>query len=273
MIGGIAVLLLVLQTAAETPAAATPGQDQSAAYRVGPGDVLEVSVAGNPELSQRLTVQPGGLVAMPFVGDVPVGELTKAEIERKLTNLLVRDVLPAARVEVIVVEYRKHFVDVAGEVNAGGRKPLRGPTRLVDVLIEAGGFTPRASGEVIVERLIGTYADGTQRLRVRFRHPLSPEDEVNLGIRLEHGDVVTALATSHITLQGEVTNPGRQVLEEGLTVMSAISGAGGLTRFAGKRATIKRIDGSVLEVDLRAIEKGTVADVALAPGDVVDVAK
>ena len=164
-------------------------------------------------------------------------------------------------------------MDVAGEVNAAGRKPLRGPTRLVDVLVEAGGFTPRASGEVIVERLTGTYADGTRRLRVRLRPPLAPEDEVNLGIRLEHGDVVTALVTSYITLRGEVTNPGRQVLEEGLTVMSAISAAGGLTRFAGKRATIQRLDGSVLDVDLRAIEKGTQADVALAPSDVVAVAK
>jgi len=273
MTGGFCVLLLALQIGGEAPAAATPeAQGSRAAYRVGPGDVLEVSIMGRPELSPRLTVQPSGLIAMPLLGDVPVGELTNAEIERKLTNLLALDVLPDARVEVTVVEYRRHFVDVAGEVNAAGRKPLRGPTRLVDVLVEAGGFTPRASGEVIVDRLTGTYADGTHRLRVRFRHPLSPEDEVNLGIRLEHGDVVTALATSHIKLQGEVITPGPQVFEEGLTVMSAISAAGGLTRF-GKRASIKRIDGSALEVDLRAIEKGTQADVMLGPGDVVAVAK
>ena len=273
MTGAVCVLLLALQVGGEAPAAATPPpQGPRAAYRVGPGDVLEINVARRPELSPRLTVQPSGSIAMPRVGEVPVAELTKAEIERKLASLLAPDVLPDARVKVNVVEYRRHFVDIAGEVNAAGRLPMRGPTRLVDALIEAGGFTPRASGEVIVERLTGTYADGTHRLRVRFRHPLAPEDEVNLGIRLEHGDVVTALATTHIMLGGEVLSSGSQVFEEGLTVMGAVSAAGGLTRF-GNRATIQRVDGSLLEVDLRAIEKGTQADVTLASGDVVAVAR
>ena len=57
-----------------------------------------------------------------------------------------RDYLVNPQVEVKVKEYQSQFVSVVGEVNSPGRKPLRGRTRLIDVLVEAGGFTPTRLG-------------------------------------------------------------------------------------------------------------------------------
>ncbi len=124
-----------------SPLAATTDE-----YRVGIGDVLEVIVFGNDDLSRTTTVQTNGALTLPLLGEVVVVELTVAEVKRKLTALLARDYLVDPQVEVKVREYQSRFVTVLGEVNAPGRKALRGRTRLIDVLVDAGGFTARAPG-------------------------------------------------------------------------------------------------------------------------------
>ena len=129
---------------------------------MGAGDVLEVTVMGNDDLSRVATVQPAGIVNLPLLQQVSVATLTTAEISRKLTALLARDYLVDPQVEVKVKEYQSQFVTVVGEVNQPGRRPLRGRTRLFDILLESAGFTPRASGEVTVTRRDGAFEGGSR---------------------------------------------------------------------------------------------------------------
>jgi polysaccharide export outer membrane protein len=248
-------------------------------YRVGPGDVLEVVVFGNDDLSRSPTVQTDGAVSLPLLGDVEVGGLTVPEVQRKLTTLLARDYLVNPQVEVKVKDYQSQFVTVLGEVNTPGRKPLRGRTRLVDVLVEAGGFTPRASGEIQVTRNEGTFDGGASTLRMQLTggNP-GPQDRINLEITLRHGDVVTASPKYYVTVEGEVVRPGRYVLEGELTVSGAISSAGGLTRFGSSDVRVRRVDPQdgatrILEVDLKAVRNGKRADLPLQPNDVISVSR
>ena len=95
--------------------------------------------------------------------------LTVAEAQRKLTTLLARDFLVNPQVEVKVKEYQSQFVSVVGEINNPGRKPLRGRTRLIDVLVEAGGFKPTASGEVIITPSEGTFDGGDPHAQAALR--------------------------------------------------------------------------------------------------------
>ncbi|HEY6547362.1 MAG TPA: polysaccharide biosynthesis/export family protein, partial [Vicinamibacteria bacterium] len=139
------------------PAEAGAARPTPPEYRVGAGDVLELVVFGNEDLTRTPTVQPSGVIALPLLGEVPVGGLTVAEVQRKLTTLLARDFLVNPQVEVKVKEYQSQSVSVVGEVNSPGRKPLRGRTRLIDVLLEAGGFRPTASGEIVITRNEGTF--------------------------------------------------------------------------------------------------------------------
>ena len=166
------VLLALLQAPppAETPAApgapaaapaavpATPGD-----YEVGPGDVIEVAVYGNDDLSRIPTVQTNGSISLPLLGEVQVAGLTVAEVQRKITNLLAKDYLVNPQVEVKVRDYNSQYVSVVGEVNTPGRKPLRGKTRLIDLLSEGGGFKPTASGEVMITRTDGEFEGGRSR--------------------------------------------------------------------------------------------------------------
>jgi polysaccharide biosynthesis/export protein len=254
------------------PAAAAAGD-----YRVGPGDVLDIAVFDNDDLSRTPTVQTSGAIALPLLGEVSVVGLTVAEIKQKLTTLLARDYLVNPQVEVKVKEFQSQFVSVVGEVNSPGRKPLRGRTRLIDLLIDAGGFTPRASGEVAITRLEGSFEGGGKTLRLRLSGgPLTPHDQINLEVTLQNGDLVSASAKYYVTVEGEVSRPNRYPIDGELTVTGAISLAGGLSRFGGNGVKVRRIDPetgktTILEVDLKAVRSGKAEDPPLAANDVITV--
>lgn len=261
--------------AAEPPAAKpTPPE-----YRVGAGDVLELVVFGNEDLTRTPTVQPSGVIALPLLGEVPVGGLTVAEVQRKLTTLLARDFLVNPQVEVKVKEYQSQSVSVVGEVNSPGRKPLRGRTRLIDVLLEAGGFRPTASGEIVITRNEGSFEGGARSMKLRFGGTApTPQDQINLELPLQNGDIITASAKYYVTVEGEVTRPGRYPIDGELTVSGAISLGGGLTRFGSNDARIRRIDPEtkqiqIIEVDLKDVRNGKKPDPVLLGGDVVTVTR
>jgi protein involved in polysaccharide export with SLBB domain len=184
----------------------------------------------------------------------------------------------APGLEVRVREYQSHFVWVRGEVNRPGRKPLRSGTRLVDALVEAGGFSGRASGDVTVERMEGTFEDGTRTRRFRFR-PASPtsEEQSQLELILRSRDVITATVQRFVTVAGAVARPGRYALDRGLTVSRVITTAGGLTRNGNNRKiTVQRQNpdtggSQTLEVDLKAVEAGREPDLELQPDDAIAV--
>jgi polysaccharide biosynthesis/export protein len=273
------VLAGALQAASPSPGAPPPSPVPAAdPYRVGPGDVLDVVVFGNDDLSRAATIQTDGTINLPLLGEVPVAQLTVAEVQHKLTTLLARDYLVKPQVEVRVREYQSQAVTVLGEVNNAGRKVLKGRTRLIDVLVEAGGFTTRASGEVVLSRSDGGFPGGEASLTLRLGGSLDPVARVNLEIPLRNGDIVTALPKAYVTVEGEVSRPGRYPIDAELTVSGAITLAGGLTRFGSNDLKVRRVDSAsgkieILDVDLKAVRKGKVPDLKLLGNDVVSVSR
>ena len=260
------------QAATATPAA--PDGD----YEVGAGDVLEINVFGNDDLSRVPTVQTNGAISFPLLGEVQVAGLTVAEIKRKITNLLEKDYLKNPQVEVKVKDYESQFVSVVGEVNSPGRKPIRGRMRLLDALLESGGFRATSSGEVQITRSDGSFEDGKRSITVRISASATIQDRINLELKLKNGDIITALPKSYVTVDGEVNRPGRYAIEADLTVTGALSLAGGLTRFGSGDVKVRRTDAesgkvSIIEVDIKAVRNGKKPDVPLVPNDVVSVSR
>lgn len=265
---------------AATPSPQAPPATVASDYRIGAGDVLEITVFGNPDLSRSSTVQPGGTIHMPLLGEVPVAGLTPAEIQRKVTILLERDYLVNPQVEVRVTDFQSQFAFVVGEVNTPGRKPLRGRTRLIDVIVEAGSFTPRASGEIVITRADGTFEGGEKTLRIRLNGgpTPTPQDEANLSVILKNGDIITASPKNFVTVEGEVNRPNRYVIDGELTVTGAVSLAGGLSRFGSSDVKVRRVDPQtgktqIIEVDLKSVRKGKQPDLPLLPNDVISIAR
>jgi polysaccharide export outer membrane protein len=279
-------LAVVLGLSGLPQARAQDGGNVSAetVYRVGSGDVLEIEVFGDPDLSGLVTVQHGGEISFPLLGEVEVDGLTAKEVREKLTALLGKDYLVDPQVTVRVKEHRSQWVTLVGEVVRPGKYFLQGSKTLLDLLTEAGGFTAGASGEVIVSRPEGTDAitDGDARpepLRI-FLSPDQPpaRQKQALSLQLANGDIVTATSNQLFYVSGEVKNPGSYPMNPGLTVLKAISIAGGLTKFGSKgKVEILRKQGpnetKRIKLDLEDIEGGKKPDVPLEAEDIIKVGK
>jgi polysaccharide biosynthesis/export protein len=260
------------------PPAASPVPAQPPDYRIGAGDILDVVVFGNEDLSRTATVQTTGTIALPLIGEIRVEGSTIDEVKDRITAALGKDYLVNPQVDVKVREYQSQFVTVIGEVNTPGRKALRGRTRLIDALVEAGGFNTRASGDVVVSRTDGTLPGGQTSLRLRLVGSANPVDQAHLELYLKPGDIITAPPKYYVTVEGEVARPGRFQLEGDLTVSGALTEAGGLTRFGSSKVRVRRFDVAsgttrILEVDLGDVRKGKKPDLALMPNDVVTVSR
>ena len=257
----------------------TEGKKTGDSYRVGPGDVLEVSVYDNADLSRLVTVQHDGRISFPLLGDLVVAGSSVTDVKARLQELLGRDFLVNPQVEVKVKEYRSQWVTVAGEVMRPGKYYLDGPKTLLELLTEVGGFTMNASGEVAVTRQNGAFEGGGTSLTVRLARDMAPAaQKQSLGVLLVSGDLVSVANQRSCYVTGEVKNPGSFALTAGLTVLKAVSLAGGLSKFGnkGKVEILRKVrmgDSQRIKIDLDEIERGKAPDVVLFPDDIVKVGK
>ena len=147
MLAPFVLLLMPLLAPAEgasqdaPPVPATPASAPVAPtdYRIGPEDVLAISVWQNAELSRAVPVRPDGKISVPLVNDVQAAGLTPMELRESLIAKL-REFMPTAEVSVVVTEMNSFKVSVIGEVKRSERYRLRGPATVLDVLAMAGGF-------------------------------------------------------------------------------------------------------------------------------------
>ncbi|MBX2836262.1 MAG: polysaccharide export protein [Gammaproteobacteria bacterium] len=118
----------------------TPGLE----YRIGPEDVLHISVWKEEDLDRKVLVRPDGGVSFPLVGDIQVSGRTPLEVQDEIRSRLQRYV-PDAEVTVSVDKISGYTVFVLGEVNNPGQFTLGRYVDVVQALTLAGGTTPYAN--------------------------------------------------------------------------------------------------------------------------------
>jgi polysaccharide export outer membrane protein len=135
-------------------ASAAPG---SAGYKIGPLDVLDISVFKAPELARSVQVAETGSINLPLVGEVVAAGRTAQEVERDLAKRLGAKYMQSPQVTVYVKEYNSQRVTVEGAVKKPGIYPLRGRTTLMQSLAMAEGLDPSsdASNVVVFRRVDG----------------------------------------------------------------------------------------------------------------------
>jgi len=130
----------------------TPGSD---GYRIGPQDVLEISIYQAPDLTKTVQVAESGTINLPLVGDVRAGGATARELEMELKTKYGSRYLQNPQVTVFVREYNSQRVTVEGAVATPGVYPYRGKLSLVQLIATAGGLKEVADGsEVMVFRTV-----------------------------------------------------------------------------------------------------------------------
>jgi polysaccharide export outer membrane protein len=128
----------------------TPG---NSAYKIGPLDVLEVSVFKVKDLSSSVQVAESGTINLPLVGEVPAAGRTAQEVERDLVARLGAKYLKSPQVTVYIKEYNSQRLTVEGAVKKPGVYPLKGKTTLLQCIAMAEGQDQTtASSSVIVFR-------------------------------------------------------------------------------------------------------------------------
>jgi polysaccharide export outer membrane protein len=245
-------------------------------YRIGPKDLLEITVFELPELNQTVRVSEDGSITLSLLGKVDVFGLTAQELEKRLASLLDKQYTKGAHVTVFIKEYQK--VSVIGAVGRPGQYELVGPTTLLQVIAQAGGLTAQAMNELFVYRL---EKDGKQTRIIIMLEDLMINGNQDLNIQLQPKDVVTVPIDQTLTVfvYGEVKSPGAipYLSSKKITLIQAIAQAGGTTEWAKRtRILIKRRDKRTdkeikLSVNLKKMINGKIADLVLEQGDVVIV--
>lgn len=266
----LSAVAFVIATFAPGAAAQTPPTD----YVVGPQDVLMITVFNEPTLSGRFTVEADGTINYPLVGRVPVGGTTLRAIQENLTSQLGASYLRNPQVTILVDQFRSQGIFVQGEVRQPGKHVISGNLTLLEALSQAGGPTTSAGTEVIVRRPKDPSAtvgpiDPTDDTSSEVVARVSLEDlqsgrAANVAIR--DGDNIFVPKAETFFVTGYVRSPGPYVWEEGMTVLIAISKAGGITeRGARNRVKIIRIvDGERREIRVEMTDP-------VMPNDTIDV--
>ena len=276
------------------PSAATSGATQRAgALRLGPNDLLEITVFEAPELNRSVRVSGAGQISLPLLGEVSASGLTPRELEVALEATLRQRYIRDPHVSVEVSEMQSHAVSVVGAVTRPGVFQIRESRPLLELIALAGGLAPNAGESVIVARAPAVGAGeasaiepggggggggaAAESMTISLRALLESGDQRH-NVLVHPGDMVKVTPAGLVYVVGEVRKPGAFPLVRGpsLTVLQAIALGEGLGPKAARGRTIiirtgpagERVE---LPVNLGDVLAGRAVDVALQPQDVVFV--
>jgi polysaccharide export outer membrane protein len=172
------------QAAPATQATPATPEVKDYEYKIGPEDMLNISVWKNDALSRALPVRPDGMISLPLLNDVQAAGLTPMELREVLLKKLA-EYIPAPEVSVMVTDVRSFKVAVIGEVAKPGRFELKSRTTVLDLLAEVGGFNQFAARS----RIAILRPDGKKfnRLPFNYNKAIAGEQE---NFYLQPGDII-----------------------------------------------------------------------------------
>ena len=243
-------------------------------YIVGPQDVLAITLYDQQDISGKYTVEADGTFTFPLIGRVKAGGLSLRDVEQALRRALADGFFKNPQVSVAVEQYRSQRVFVMGEVRTPGPYPLVGDMTLIEALARAGSVTEHAAGEALIVRSSGASQSsgpvlppqdsGAEVIRVDIK--ALQRGRLSSNARLQDGDTIFVPRAELVYVFGQVNRPGSYALQQGTTVLQALSLAGGVTdRGTTGRIRIARIvDGKKTEVRVK-------IDDLVLPGDTIIV--
>jgi polysaccharide export outer membrane protein len=221
------------------PGAAAAANAVSPLTPLGPGDSVTLHVFGQPDMDTVLGIADDGTIRVPLAGSVQVGGLSAESAARRIEKTFKDDgVFVDPHVTLTVTQSLSQRVSVLGEVHTPGRYPVDSKTNIIDLLAQAGGQTEFASDTVYVLRTDA--AGNVKRYPVNLKSLTGPGASAPTQL-LRGGDSVYVPRAEQFFILGEVQKPSMYKLEPNLTVLQAISLAGGVTpKGSDRRVEIKR---------------------------------
>jgi polysaccharide export outer membrane protein len=206
-------------------------------YTLGAEDVVVVNVLGQTTLSGRYQIGTDGAFEFPLIGRVEARGKDTEALARELTDKLGKGFLKKPQVSVSVAEYASQRVYVVGEVRQPGVLAIAGQVTLLGAISKAGGLTDTAGGELVLVRPAeagsapGPTMPSDPRATIVFRASTRDLRTGTLARNdvLHAGDTVFVPRAQSFQVLGQVRSPGAFTFEPGMTVLRALSLAGGAT--------------------------------------------
>jgi polysaccharide export outer membrane protein len=275
----------VTEYLAKYPESRTIGED----YKIGGYDVLSITVYGEKDLTmESVRVSADGSLSFPLIGRLNVADLNTAQVEKLIARKLSEgQYLLDAHVSVLVTKYESRKFSVLGAVKSPGHYPLQAREKVLDGISKASGIAGESdsqgrpvAGEAQEGMIIRTMNPGLpaeRKVIINFdlQGLLKGRDQIS-NIYLADGDVIFIPKADFFYIIGEVKTPGSYAFpKKDLTIVEAISMAGGFTRIAARNKTrIVRIENGterIYDVNVDAITKAgkMIQAVPIKPNDLI----
>ena len=259
---------------------AAQSSSPSADYRIGPEDMLQITlynVPGDTTATPRtlaVRVSQTGVINLPLLGELSVTGSTVSGLEEKLRQLYDKYIYNP-QVGVLVSDFRQK-VSIIGAVQKPGEFVISGPKTLIDLLAMAGGVSPTAGTQVhLYRRGPNGQESYVIDLLVLASNPGSYNDK-NINQPIQAGDVVNVPQAGMFFIDGAVRNPGSFALGRRFTLTQALTTAGGMDRdlasssmFIYRRKNAGEVQ--TIPVEFDSILAGSAADPPIEADDVIVV--
>jgi polysaccharide export outer membrane protein len=236
-------------------------------YPLGPGDEIRLEVVGQQDMSGVFRISADGKVTVPMVGDIDVSQMTLDEATTRIRNELARTVLVKPQVILKVEAFNSRRIDVSGGVVKPGTYSLqKAHTRVSEILPRAGGLADASAPTAQIYREVAG-----QRTSIPVDLDAIYKGDPDADLEVRAGDQLYVPPVQSIFVDGQVQKPGAIAYRDGMTLTQAITQAGsalGTARLSGvyvRRGTEK------IPVNLKRVQHGDDADIALQPSDIIVV--
>jgi len=259
-------------------------------YKIGPEDLLEISVFEVEKLNKTVRVSFQGEIGLPLLGTLKAKGLTARELEEKIRYLLAEKYLQDPHITVFVKEYHSQRISVIGAVKEPEVFEVTGQKTILDMLAMAGGLKDDAGNTLFLirpSRSEGKTPEAAQdsegggpRTFVINLEELLIEGDLTLNLPLMNGDVINIPVSDKVFVGGEVWKPGGFLLKgKKMTLSQAVVLAGGVKPQAkGSHTRIFRYSQTgtgreIITANIYDIQKGKREDIYLWNNDIVIVPK
>jgi len=260
---------------------------QSQTYLLGPGDVVEVKVFGQPDLNSTARVDgDGNLSSLPFLDAIPAKCRTEKQVQKDIAvaySRLIKD--PQVSVRVVDTKSRQP-ASVSGAIRTPGKISTERKLRLNELIAASGGITDKAAGTIQIlhtEPLLcpgpGEEAEALPVAGTAIPLQIVKLSDLQAGSVnpiIRSGDLVLVTEAVPVYITGSVVSPGSVMLTDQLTLSKALGMVGGTRKEANlTEVKIYRQKGNasqdVIKVDFAAVKKSQKPDIFLQPYDVIEV--
>lgn len=260
----------------------------SEVYRLREGDLLSITYKfpdhvlptipikspNSDEMPIQLTIPPGGVITLPFIGEVVAAGRTVKDVQEDATSKLIKR-YRYAEVLITLSSLQPRFYSIIGEVRRGGQYPLPPGLTLREAIASAEGFPQRP------ERLFASIFRGGKLHKEFDLYNVGVSDDPAGAEKIEAGDVISVQTKRQLRVwvAGLAVAPGERNIETGRTLRQLVAqaavlpgeGVEGTQRREEVIVSLSRNGKEILRSSLFDVDSGRASDLELQDGDFITI--